>query len=54
LITDKEQFGLSLEEIDTVFETNGVHPVKMSKNIQKIKKEQGQGLFGPSSSAQET
>jgi len=37
--------GLSLEEIDVVFETNGVHPVKMSKDIQRVKKEQGQGLF---------
>lgn len=30
---------LSLEEIDHVFETPGVHPVKMSKKLQKAKKE---------------
>lgn len=34
-----ETFGLSLEEIDAVFETNGVAPVKMSLQIQKAKKE---------------
>jgi MFS family permease len=34
-----ETFGLSLEEIDTVFETPGVRPVKMSLDIQKAKKE---------------
>lgn len=34
-----ETFGLSLEEIDNVFETPGVHPVKMSLDIQKAKKE---------------
>lgn len=28
---------LSLEEIDYVFETPGVHPVKMSKRLQKAK-----------------
>jgi len=32
-----ETFGLSLEEIDTVFETPGVHPVNMSLNIQRAK-----------------
>lgn len=47
--TDSAQFGLGLEEIDSVFETNGVNPVKMSMNIQKIKKQQGQGLYGNSS-----
>ncbi|OBT75461.1 hypothetical protein VF21_04889 [Pseudogymnoascus sp. 05NY08] len=31
--------GLSLEEIDVVFETDGVNPVPMSLNIQKAKKE---------------
>lgn len=41
-----ETFGLSLEEVDVVFETTDVHPVKMSKQIQAVKKEQGQGLFG--------
>lgn len=30
---------LSLEEIDAVFETPGVAPVKMSLDIQKAKKE---------------
>ena len=34
-----ETSGLSLEEIDTVFETPGVAPVKMSLDIQKAKKE---------------
>jgi hypothetical protein len=34
-----ETFGLSLEEIDAVFETPGVRPVKMSLDIQKAKKE---------------
>ncbi|RDW88017.1 MFS sugar transporter-like protein [Coleophoma cylindrospora] len=34
-----ETFGLSLEEIDTIFETPGVRPVKMSLDIQKAKKE---------------
>ncbi len=34
-----ETRGLSLEEIDTVFETPGVRPVKMSLDIQKAKKE---------------
>lgn len=34
-----ETYGLSLEEIDTVFETPGVHPVKMSLDIQKAKEE---------------
>lgn len=34
-----ETFGLSLEEIDAVFETPGVMPVKMSLDIQKAKKE---------------
>jgi hypothetical protein len=33
-----ETGGLSLEEINTVFETPGVHPVKMSLDIQKAKK----------------
>jgi len=33
-----ETFGLSLEEIDAVFETPGVKPVKMSLDIQKAKK----------------
>ncbi|CAG8886939.1 unnamed protein product [Penicillium egyptiacum] len=33
-----ETSGLSLEEINTVFETPGVHPVKMSLDIQKAKK----------------
>ncbi|RAO71487.1 uncharacterized protein BHQ10_007499 [Talaromyces amestolkiae] len=33
-----ETFGLSLEEIDAVFETKGVPPVKMSLEIQKAKK----------------
>lgn len=34
-----ETSGLTLEEIDTVFETPGVRPVKMSLDIQKAKKE---------------
>ncbi|KAF9893083.1 hypothetical protein FE257_012494 [Aspergillus nanangensis] len=34
-----ETLGLSLEEIDAVFETPGVAPVKMSLDIQKAKKE---------------
>ncbi|OBT54729.1 hypothetical protein VE04_03977 [Pseudogymnoascus sp. 24MN13] len=34
-----ETSGLSLEEIDAVFETDGVNPVPMSLNIQKAKKE---------------
>ncbi|KAJ5288001.1 hypothetical protein N7478_003687 [Penicillium angulare] len=34
-----ETSGLSLEEIDTVFETPGVAPVKMSLDIEKAKKE---------------
>jgi hypothetical protein len=34
-----ETSGLSLEEIDAVFETPGVAPVKMSLDIQKAKKE---------------
>ncbi|KAJ6019043.1 hypothetical protein N7522_001110 [Penicillium canescens] len=34
-----ETAGLSLEEIDTVFETPGVAPVKMSLDIQQAKKE---------------
>ena len=34
-----ETAGLSLEEIDSVFETPGVRPVKMSLDIQKAKKE---------------
>lgn len=34
-----ETFGLSLEEIDAVFETPRVHPVKMSLDIQKAKQE---------------
>src|SRR3954453_21922771 len=33
-----ETAGLSLEEIDTVFETPGVAPVKMSLDIQQAKK----------------
>lgn len=37
--TFPETGGLSLEEIDTVFETPGVAPVKMSLDIQKAKKE---------------
>jgi MFS family permease len=43
-----ETHGLSLEEIDCVFETPGVRPVKMSMDIQKAKKEkarlEGTGL----------
>jgi hypothetical protein len=34
-----ETSKLSLEEIDAVFETPGVAPVKMSLDIQKAKKE---------------
>lgn len=34
-----ETHGLSLEEIDYVFETPGVRPVKMSLDIQKAKRE---------------
>ncbi|KAJ5674088.1 hypothetical protein N7462_009527 [Penicillium macrosclerotiorum] len=34
-----ETGGLSLEEIDAVFETPGVNPVKMSLDIQKAKKQ---------------
>lgn len=34
-----ETAGLSLEEIDVVFETKGVKPVKMSLDIQKAKKQ---------------
>lgn len=34
-----ETYGLSLEEIDAVFETPGVRPIKMSLDIQKAKKE---------------
>ena len=34
-----ETSKLSLEEIDAVFETPGVAPVKMSLNIQKAKQE---------------
>lgn len=34
-----ETSGLSLEEIDAVFETPGVSPVKMSLDIEKAKKE---------------
>ena len=33
-----ETSGLSLEEINTVFETPGIHPVRMSLDIQKAKK----------------
>ena len=33
-----ETSGLSLEEIDNVFETPGVHPVKMSLDIKKAQK----------------
>ncbi|KAJ5361033.1 hypothetical protein N7541_001877 [Penicillium brevicompactum] len=33
-----ETGGLALEEINTVFETPGIHPVKMSLDIQKAKK----------------
>lgn len=36
-----ETFGLSLEEIDVVFETRGINPVKMSLDIQKAKKQRG-------------
>ncbi|KAJ5918783.1 hypothetical protein N7454_009927 [Penicillium verhagenii] len=47
-----ETSGLSLEEIDTVFETPGVAPVKMSLDMQKAKKERAtarrdeEGRFG--------
>lgn len=41
-----ETYGLSLEEVDAVFETDGVRPVKMSKQIQEVKRVQAQGLFG--------
>ena len=34
-----ETHGLTLEEVDAVFETKGVNPVKMSKTMQKAKKE---------------
>lgn len=34
-----ETYGLSLEEIDVVFDTPGVRPVKMSLGIQKAKEE---------------
>lgn len=34
-----ETSGLSLEEIDVVFETPGVRPVKMSLDIKKAQKE---------------
>ncbi|KKK18080.1 MFS sugar transporter protein [Aspergillus ochraceoroseus] len=34
-----ETYGLSLEEIDAVFETPGVSPVKMSKDIYKAKRQ---------------
>ena len=34
-----ETSKLSLEEVDAVFETPGVHPVKMSLKIQEAKKE---------------
>ncbi|EPS40278.1 hypothetical protein H072_5916 [Dactylellina haptotyla CBS 200.50] len=34
-----ETYKLSLEEIDAVFETKGVHPVKMSLKLQKAKEE---------------
>lgn len=34
-----ETFKLSLEEIDAVFETPGVNPVKMSMKIQRAKQE---------------
>ena len=34
-----ETSGLSLEEIDNVFETPGVHPVKMSLDIYNAKLE---------------
>ena len=33
-----ETFGLSLEEIDVVFETKGANPVRMSLDVQKAKK----------------
>jgi hypothetical protein len=34
-----ETSGLSLEEIDAVFETPGIAPVKMSKDIYKAKRQ---------------
>lgn len=34
-----ETYGLTLEEIDAVFETPGVRPVKMSLDIQEAKNE---------------
>lgn len=34
-----ETSGLSLEEIDVVFETRGVRPVKMSLDIKRAQKE---------------
>ena len=37
--TFPETYGLTLEEIDAVFETPGVRPVKMSLDIQKAKNE---------------
>jgi hypothetical protein len=37
--TFPETYGLTLEEIDAVFETPGVRPVKMSLDIQKAKDE---------------
>lgn len=39
-----ETGGLSLEEIDAVFETPGVHPVKMSLGIQQAKKERASAV----------
>lgn len=36
----QQTYGLSLEEVDAVFETKGVHPVTMSKRIQQVKKDQ--------------
>ena len=36
-----ETYGLTLEEIDAVFETPGVPPVKISLDIQKAKIEKG-------------
>ncbi len=34
-----ESHGLGLAKVDVVFETKGVHPVKMSKDIQMSNKE---------------
>lgn len=34
-----ETYMLSLEEIDAVFETKDVHPVKMSLKLQKVREE---------------